>query len=432
MRLGSKPANSLRGGIRGPLRFILSLFLWVAWANVPNILMAADYTIRVTFENPSEIDPMDKDNRYYLPAEVRLDDVLNKGELALEYDPARSLYYVHKQMLLQPKEKKEYKVVVHDVWAIDLSELEFLKLQTEERLAALEETDLYEKGKMLHDELLKQLAEITTSQNNSELSIAEKIELARVNREKMRMIRLRVLLLQDYKTKIQDDAEYLLEPKTIQLNITATNPSDTETKKESIRQYLPEGIGPDIIIDPQNFKIQFDPEKRLFYLANEVDLKPGETRKFSLQIQDRWRVRETKLDGYHSEAKEIAAGLAGSEFETRSKYLIGEIDKYINVIKDTQTRKVSIKDKMALFQDNTKRVEVIEKNIAELRRMLEIMRERERQNKLEEILKRVFKEAAWKIIYGTIFLLGLISFFTYILWWGQIKKKQNEKFQEVE
>src|SRR4030042_4418374 len=74
---------------------------------------------RIITANPSSIRRQRVPIKVYLPEEVKPEDIMDLGGLALEFDPAQSLYYVFKDDLyLDPSKVSSYEVEVKDIWLI--------------------------------------------------------------------------------------------------------------------------------------------------------------------------------------------------------------------------------------------------------------------------------------------------------------------------
>ena len=162
---------SMRFTSKGFLTFLFS-FLFIGG----NLCLAAEktrepVTINVVAVNPSaekeQVVPM----RIDLPMEVTPKDVLEKGDLELEYDEEHSIYYLFKKDLkLAPKETKVFEVVVRDLWFLPEQKLDQLKNYTAIVLNRLKKTEYYESAKQLSDTIVQQLNDIATAQDDETLS----------------------------------------------------------------------------------------------------------------------------------------------------------------------------------------------------------------------------------------------------------------------
>ena len=111
-----------------------------------------------------------------LPQEVTPKDIMETGELSLEFDESRGAYYVFKDgVALAPKETRVFEVTVRDVWFIPQRELDSLKDYTALLLSRLEKSDYYKTAKPLADNIVGRLDGIMGTQNDETLSRKSRI-----------------------------------------------------------------------------------------------------------------------------------------------------------------------------------------------------------------------------------------------------------------
>ena len=126
--------------------------------------------LKVVAINPSTDKPQTVPVRIELPQEVTPADVLEKGDLSLEFDEAKSLYYVTKDSVqLAPKETKVFQVTVRDLWYVKQKELDSLRDYTNLLLKRLEPTEFVVTAKQVAGSILERLDKIQTVQNDETL-----------------------------------------------------------------------------------------------------------------------------------------------------------------------------------------------------------------------------------------------------------------------
>ncbi|MCG3175470.1 MAG: hypothetical protein MOGMAGMI_00399 [Candidatus Omnitrophica bacterium] len=425
-------SNKTRALSRGAV-----IVLWAALLAGPicpePVWAGESVNMKLVFTNPSDTSEQKDLIKYYLPPELKKADVIDTAGLKIDYDSNRGLLYVHKDQTLKPKESVQFKMIVRDVWQVTDDELMFLRSQAETHLKATEGKDDHKQAKFLYDKIAAELEAIKNAQLILTDDIANRMESYRVNKERLRIIRNNVILLKDFKQEAEAEADHMAHQKEINLVIKANNPLDTMERKEKIVKYLPEGLGPDVIMDTQGFSVHFDPEKKAYFLQQEVTLKPQETRQFTVKIFDRWNIPEPKLKGYEDKTAELTEYLEPTEYKEPALYLQKEINRYIAEIRDNQSFDIPVKDRISNYAENLKREQAIKLNLLELERMATLIKERQRQKTLEELLKKLAPDDAmtWRIIYGTIVFLAVISALTYMLWWGQSKGQISRKYEDL-
>jgi len=133
-------------------------------------------TLRVVAVNPSEEKTRTVPVRFDLPLEIRPSDILENGDLEVEFDTERSQYYVHKdEVTLAPKQTRVFSVVVRDVWFVPEQQLEGLRAHTELVMGRLEESEYREAATQLGDSILSRLEAITTMQADETISRRRRI-----------------------------------------------------------------------------------------------------------------------------------------------------------------------------------------------------------------------------------------------------------------
>ena len=147
-------------------------------------------TMKVVAVNPSADKTRTVPVRIDLPQEITPADVLDKGEMDLEFDTERSLYYVQKpEVQLAPKQTRVFEVVVRDVWFIPDEELEGLKGHTNLMLGRLENSEYYPFAKQLSGSILERLEAIQQVQNDETIGRKARIGMYRTNTQTLKVVK---------------------------------------------------------------------------------------------------------------------------------------------------------------------------------------------------------------------------------------------------
>ena len=162
-------------------RLVLGLLVW-PWVSQAGAVPAAKVpdrepiTLSVVAVNPSTEKTQVVPVKIELPQEVTPKDILEAGELKLEYNEDQKAYYVYKEAVaLAPKETRVFEVVVRDVWFIPQGELDSLRGYTSLLLGRLEKSEYFTTAKELADTIIKRLDGIHTTQNDESLSRKSRI-----------------------------------------------------------------------------------------------------------------------------------------------------------------------------------------------------------------------------------------------------------------
>ena len=147
-------------------------------------------TMKVVAVNPS----IDKTRmvpvRIDLPSEIRPADILDHGELEVDFDTERSLWYVHKDdVQLTPKQTKVFEIIVKDVWFIPDAELDGLKGHTKLLLSRLENSEYYPFAQQLGGSIIERLEGIQTMQQDESIGRKQRIGAYRTNTEALKVVK---------------------------------------------------------------------------------------------------------------------------------------------------------------------------------------------------------------------------------------------------
>ena len=97
--------------------------------------------------NPSTLISQKAALKYYLPAEVKKEDIIEADPgLTVKYDIEKNQYYVSGEFLLAPSETQTISVRTQDIWVISKEEIDSLRKQTEELSRPLEKTSYFAQG----------------------------------------------------------------------------------------------------------------------------------------------------------------------------------------------------------------------------------------------------------------------------------------------
>ena len=168
----------------------LAVYLFAAGFGSAEAAAREPVTMRVVAVNPSAEKSRTVPVRIDLPQEITPADVLDRGEMDLEFDTERSLYYVNKpEVQLAPKQTKVFEVVVRDVWYIPDEELEGLKGHTNLMLGRLENSEYYPFAKQLSASILERLDGIEQVQNDDTIGRRARIGMYRTNTQTLKVVK---------------------------------------------------------------------------------------------------------------------------------------------------------------------------------------------------------------------------------------------------
>ncbi|MFZ2199883.1 MAG: SH3 domain-containing protein [Microgenomates group bacterium] len=123
---------------------------------------------RAIITNPSSIISQTVPLKFYLPREVKTDDIITLDpSLSTTYDSAQEALFASGSYELKPKQTKIVYVEIQDIWQLTPTELQTLKTQAQNLLKPLEKTAYYSQGVTLKSDIDVTLDKILLSSNQA-------------------------------------------------------------------------------------------------------------------------------------------------------------------------------------------------------------------------------------------------------------------------
>lgn len=139
---------------------------------------------RLKISNPQE-EARTTAVKYYLPAEVLPEYLLDKGGLEVLYDYYKGSHYVYKDDIrLAPHEEKEFILSIKDVWRIPEERIEVLRLHAEKLMNMLKKSEYKELSASLFNKISDDLNNIEALQEKTDISVNSRIGSYRLNSQR--------------------------------------------------------------------------------------------------------------------------------------------------------------------------------------------------------------------------------------------------------
>lgn len=111
-----------------------------------------------------------------MPQEIKPDDILEKGDLELQYDDKNFCYFLYnKEVVLKPGETRVFNVLCRNVWIIPQDKLDDYKSTAAMILKRLQNTDYFTAGKKLADGIYEKLDTIKIRQSDETIGQKKRI-----------------------------------------------------------------------------------------------------------------------------------------------------------------------------------------------------------------------------------------------------------------
>lgn len=418
----------------------------------------AGLKINLVAVNASSDKSKDYPIKYYLPQELKPEDVLDKGDLKLEYDTDKKAYFVSGNITLAPKETKTIKIDVKDVWNVPKEDVDSLKKQIDENLSRVENTAYFENGKALKDDLMQKLEKILTEQENFSGDISRRIESYRSHMDDLKAIKEKIFSVEYWEGKSSQVAAApttAATDKAVKLVVEVENPNESSAKSISHKHYLPEEIKPEDIVDTQGFEVRYDAEKKQSYIVKDEEFQAGEKKKYEIQIKDVWNISDEvrkSIDLHAQETlHEIGKTSYGKEYLNNANSLTAAIKSDIDEISKLQDTSKSVEEHIGAYRVNMERLAEAQESIKKLDRILALVREKRLEDLeksrvrnilqklqslkgIEAVSKAVFGQRptvgnTWKVIWLTIGFIAVFTVIHFATWW---QRSQSAKLKEVE
>ena len=381
-----------------PRRLIVSvlvlLLLFINMGVLPHVAFASMY-INLVAVNASSDKTRELPLEYYLPKELKPDDILDAAGLSVDYDIDKGQYYVHGMLTMGPKESRTLRVEVRDVWRITPEEIDVIKKEIDQNLKRIEDTEYYDRGVALRQEMLTKLDYIIKQQEEFSGYVERRIEEYRAHVDVINEIRNTTFSIEYWESQQaklpQEPSDY--DGKTVRFVLEVENPNKSQTKVLKQQHYLPTEVKSENIVDSQGFDIRFDEAKQQAYLFKEEEFQAGEKKRYEVVIQDIWHVAEDKMKGLRERSKYAMDELKYSDYVSSAQYLSDAIASNLDEVKRLQDATTNMKEHIGVFRINKKTIEVTEEDVLKLERILALVR----QKRLEELEKSRVKNVLKKI-----------------------------------
>ncbi len=388
--------------------------------------------------NASEREAKTIEVKQYLPKELKVEDILDTGDLEPDYDVNKGMIYVHGDVQFGPKETKTYRIRVRDVWKVASAEIDLLRQQLDDTLSTLKDNPNYASAVYVRDKMNAQMDFILKQQNEFSGDVGRRIEEYRANLRTLEQIRDNVYSMDflKYESKSIEEQDNFKQQITIRLEVK--NPNESKAINVRHKHFLPEEIRAEHVIDSKGFEVRFDEKHDLAYLTKEEEFGPGEVKVYEIIVRDVWHFPEVKLQDLYERAQIATLELEGTTYGASATHLFNQVNENINLIRETTKQKVSTQKHIGYYRLNLQRFDKALKDFKRIEEMIAIVRakkleefERKRVKnilqklkalrglkKLSEALlkKRLTPTLTWKIIGAVIVFVATFTLFHYIIW----------------
>ncbi len=418
----------------GRLVGLAAVWILVGWAEAGKVVL------KISAVNPTDR-AQRKEVRSNLPPGVGTNDVLHLDGMELRYDVQNDLYYVYRDIQLDPKARVDFRVELRDVWEIPRETLDKLERHAEKLAHTLSRTDFASVGEELKNSVLRGLAKVQEEQSKASLAAGAKvlqhIRVYYANLETLKDIRNQIGHLENLVLGTRQDPGELLgglrevpppnrniepdpaEYKTCVYQIKVHNPSTTVARKISLRRDLPREVRAVDIVDAGGLEVATDARRGVCYFYKEnVEIPPGESVTFTAKIRDRWNINRPRIRLLRTRAQNLQKTMAPLGVTTVDQ-AIQDILQDIAALDQEPTPSTLSDQYVAFFRNQAERLDRLEERLYRLQFAL---RETHRRKGFE--IQAPSRKTVWLIIYVILGFLAVVSLLFFLRWYGRSKAEK--------
>ena len=212
---------------------------------------------------------------------------------------------------------------------------------------------------------------------------------------------------------------------SIAMKILVVNPSKERAQTVPIKTYLPQEIKNEDVIDKAGLKLNYDVERKLYYLEKEIELPAAKSMVYEVELKDVWVFSEKEVDSLRKQAEKLVGKLAGTEYSAQASVLEQKIEKGIEEIlrKQQEAKAIDVLPQrhIAVYRENVERFKVVKANLTALEKLVV------RSGIRSGVKARLSAKTTYKIILAIIVFLGVLSLLFFTVWHIQAKQQKAEE-----
>ncbi len=403
----------------------------------------SEVKFKILAVNPSVDQPLKAMIDQPLPAEIDpARDIVDKAGLEIVYDTEAKGYKLTGEVELKPRETKIFEVRIRDVWQISIDQAEEVRKELDAQIVALKGTKYYETAKLLYDKAQEGIDRILEEQSKP-VGINQHIELYRSHVLQLQDIKSNALSLNVMRKTEEEQKKGIPEARFI---IDAENPSG-ESRAMRVRSALPKELKAEDVLDRQGFSVLYDQMQKVYVLEREDQFAAQEKKTYVITVRDIWRVSDEEIRYHREQTEQLVTFFEGTPFE---KYaadqgaMILDILDGITQLQMELNSSLALEDRIRAFVLSTQQMNIAKTKIRNLQHLMMEASPKKSDHELLEKIKHFVKKLAevkdvvlmamgvrpdtpivWRIIFGIIIFLGIVSVVFYMIW---IKRLQENKW----
>ncbi len=128
---------------------------------------AKDVVLKALVVNPSKTKTQSALLKAYLPREAKPADVEEMGDLKIDYDIEKALYYVYKMFELEPGQSEKREITINDIWIIPEEKINALNSSALDYVKILRDSGFYDSAVVMQREIEEKSRQILLKQQEA-------------------------------------------------------------------------------------------------------------------------------------------------------------------------------------------------------------------------------------------------------------------------
>ncbi len=189
------------------------------------------------------------------------------------------------------------------------------------------------------------------------------------------------------------------------------NPSKKTTRTVPFKQYLPKEVKSEDIMDKGDMELTYDTQQGMYFVHQEIELAPGESKKLSVEIEDIWVIDEKEAKSLREQAAKYYDVLKDTPYVQRADFLLKKVDNTLSEVMSRQGNAVMVnpEEHISVYRENVKDLESAKEDILEMER-------------ISRGTYHISPLATWWMIVIIVVFLAVLSIFFFLVWQKKLKK----------
>ena len=210
------------------------------------------------------------------------------------------------------------------------------------------------------------------------------------------------------------------------------NPSKATSRSVPFKYYLPKEVKREHILDMGDLELGYDTQQSLYYVYKDIELKPAESQRLAVEIEDIWVIDEKEINSLKDQSQKFYASLKDSPYIERADYLLKKIDKDLQAVLGRQAAATELnpEEHISIYRENIKVLDEVKTDLLEMERLISRM-------------PRVSPQVTWRVIIMIVVFIGILSLVFFFVWQRKLgevspsleepaKKEEPSKIVEAE